>query len=239
MHLLFVVKEIDNEPQGILLISSVLKEAGLLETCDSSFDREPAPAKGSRRFEAQYPGELWQMDVTYVYIRKIPVLYLVVIIDDHSRFCVGAVLCRDQRADTLIGVLHNACTAYGVPKKLLTDQGSGFYSWSREQTQFQEYLDDLPAFCIFQFPDLVGQLDHFARFDINVLAGGRFIMDHTTHLSLIARHHRNHRPAIPVSGSRIGIHPAFPLSLIHHMVQLFGYRPLLFLLAPADLVQSG
>ena len=123
-------------------IRQVLKEAGLLESCDSSFDREPAPAKGSRRFEAEYPGELWQMDVTYVYIRKIPVLYLVVIIDDHSRFCVGAELCRDQRADTLISVLHNACTAHGVPKKLLTDQGSGFYSWSREQTQFQEYLDD-------------------------------------------------------------------------------------------------
>jgi len=123
-------------------IRSVLKEAGLLETCNSSFDREPASAKGSRRFEAQYPGELWQMDVTYVYIRKIPVLYLVVIVDDYSRFCVAAELCRDQRADTLIGVLHNACTAYGVPKKLLTDQGSGFYSWSREQTQFQQYLDD-------------------------------------------------------------------------------------------------
>jgi radical SAM superfamily enzyme YgiQ (UPF0313 family) len=28
LHLLFIVKEIDNEPQGILLISSVLKEAG-------------------------------------------------------------------------------------------------------------------------------------------------------------------------------------------------------------------
>jgi transposase InsO family protein len=123
-------------------IRRVLKEAGLLESCDSSFDKEPAAAKGSRRFEAQYPGALWQMDVTYVYIRKIRVLYLVVIIDDHSRFCVGAELCRDQRADTLIGVLHNACTTYGVPKKLLTDQGSGFYSWSREQTQFQEYLDD-------------------------------------------------------------------------------------------------
>ena len=119
-----------------------VERGGAAGECDSSFDKEPAPAKGSRRFEAQYPGELWQMDVTYVYIRKIPVLYLVVIVDDYSRFCVAAELCRDQRADTLIGVLHNACTAYGVPKKLLTDQGSGFYSWSREQTQFQEYLDD-------------------------------------------------------------------------------------------------
>ena len=28
MHLLFIVKAVDNEPQGILLISSVLKQAG-------------------------------------------------------------------------------------------------------------------------------------------------------------------------------------------------------------------
>jgi len=123
-------------------IRKVLKEAGLLEVCDSSFDREQGPEKGTRRFEAAYPGELWQMDVTYVYICRIPVLYLVVIVDDHSRYCIAAELVRDQRAETLIGVLHNAVTVHGAPRKLLTDQGSGFYSWSREQTRFQEYLDD-------------------------------------------------------------------------------------------------
>ncbi len=123
-------------------IRKVLKDAGLLETCDSSFDVEEVPAKGTRRFEAKHPGELWQMDVTYVYIQKIPVLYLVIIIDDYSRYCVAAELTRDQRVETLIGVLHNACTCHGAPQKLLTDQGSGFYSWSHEQTRFQEYLDD-------------------------------------------------------------------------------------------------
>jgi len=123
-------------------IRKVLKEAGLLETCDSSFDREQETPKGGRRFEATRPGELWQMDVAYVYISKIPVLYLVVIIDDYSRYCVAAKLCRDQRAQTLIGVFHNASTVYGAPQKLLTDQGSGFYSWSQEQTGFQEYLDE-------------------------------------------------------------------------------------------------
>ena len=123
-------------------IRKVLKDAGLLGACDSSFDREPEPAKGTRRFEAAYPCQMWQMDLTYVYISRIPVLYLVVIIDDHSRYCVAAELVRDQRADTLVGVLHNAVAAYGAPGKLLTDQGSGFYSWSREQTRFQEYLDD-------------------------------------------------------------------------------------------------
>jgi transposase InsO family protein len=123
-------------------IRKVLKAAGLLETRDSSFDLEEPAAKGTRRFEATSPCELWQMDVAYVYIRKLPVLYLVVIVDDHSRYCVAAELCRDQRAETLLTVLHNASTEHGAPKKLLTDQGSGFYSWSGEQTRFQEYLDD-------------------------------------------------------------------------------------------------
>jgi transposase InsO family protein len=125
-------------------IRKVLKEAGLLETCDSSFDKKEkeGPAKGTRRFEAKRPGELWQMDVTYVYLRKVPVLYLVVIVDDYSRYCVAAELCRDQQAETLIAVLHRAAIEHGRPEKLLTDQGSGFYSWSGEQTRFQEYLDD-------------------------------------------------------------------------------------------------
>jgi len=78
-------------------IRRVLKDAGLLESCDSSFDREPEPAKGSRRFEAAYPGEMWQMDLTYVYISGIPVLYLVLIIDDQPVLHRGRVGARPAR----------------------------------------------------------------------------------------------------------------------------------------------
>jgi transposase InsO family protein len=124
-------------------IRAVLKEHGVLEVLDSSFDREEEPAKGTRRFEAGYAGELYQMDVTYVYITGIPVLYLVVIIDDYSRFCVAADLCRDQKGSTLIEVLHNAGIRHGTPRKLLTDQGRGFYTWSMERTAFQHYLDEM------------------------------------------------------------------------------------------------
>jgi putative transposase len=124
-------------------IRRVLKHHGLLGDLDSSFDRKKEPAKGTRRFEADYPRQLYQMDVTYVYITGIPVLYLVVVIDDYSRFCVAADLCVNQRGTTLLGVLHNACLQYGNPEKLLTDQGSGFYTWSMERTLFQKYLDDM------------------------------------------------------------------------------------------------
>jgi transposase InsO family protein len=123
-------------------VRHVLKIHGLLENNDSSFDRPTEPPKGTRRFEANYAGEMYQMDVTYVYLTGIPVLYLVVIVDDHSRFCIGSQLCHDQKGETLIGVLHDSCIRHGKPRKLLTDQGSGFYSWSARQTLFQQYLDD-------------------------------------------------------------------------------------------------
>jgi len=122
-------------------IRSVLKTSGLLESCDSSFDREDKSGKGTRRFEASYPGELYQMDVTYVYLEGLPTFYLIVMVDDHSRFCLAAELCCDQKGETLIGVLHNACVAHGYPVKLLTDQGTGFYTWNFGQTRFQRYLD--------------------------------------------------------------------------------------------------
>lgn len=125
-------------------IRKLLKAHGLTSRFDSSFDRRDGEgAKGSRRFEALYPGELYQMDVTYVYLPDRGMLYLVLIIDDHSRFCVGSRLCHDQRSGTMIEVLHEAISRYGKPKRLLTDQGSNFYTWSHEQTLFQRYLDDM------------------------------------------------------------------------------------------------
>ena len=142
-------KRIENRLKGEHLvvvsrkqIRHVLKIHDLLEGHDSSFDRPVKATKGSRRFEASYAGQMYQMDVTYVYLTGIPVLYLVVIVDDYSRFCVGAELCHDQKGESLIGVLHNSCIRHGKPHKLLTDQGSGFYSWGARQTLFQQYLDD-------------------------------------------------------------------------------------------------
>ena len=123
-------------------IRQVLKHHGLLTGHDSSFDRPAESGKGSRRFEAACAGEMYQMDVSYVYLSGLPVQYLVVIVDDYSRFCVGAELCGDQKGETLLGMLHEACSRHCKPGKLLTDQGSGFYSWSARQTMFQQYLDD-------------------------------------------------------------------------------------------------
>lgn len=124
-------------------IRKLLKAHGLDKTLDSSFDRDAIPAKGTRRFEAASAKEFYQMDISYVYIEKLPVCYLILIIDDYSRFCVGYQLAHDQKSLTMINALHQSIERYGKPQKLLTDQGRSFYSWSFEETLFQKYLGDM------------------------------------------------------------------------------------------------
>ena len=130
-------------------IREVLKLHGLIGSGDSSFDKNKTDnddgkcGNGTRRFEASYPRELYQMDITYVYLANDGVYYLVIVLDDYSRFCVCSELRRDQQGLSMIEVLHRAIERYGKPTKLLTDQGSSFYSWSREQTLFGRYLDDM------------------------------------------------------------------------------------------------
>ncbi len=126
-------------------IRELLKLHGLTDDNDSSFDQSSLnkEGKGMRRFEASYPRELYQMDITYVYLVNETIGYLVVVLDDYSRFCVSCELRRDYRTISMIEVLHRAIERYGKPCKLLTDQGSSFYSWGREQTLFSRYLDDM------------------------------------------------------------------------------------------------
>lgn len=147
-------------------IRQVIKHHGLLGTNDSSFDKSrlEQEMKGSRRFEASYPRELYQMDITYVYLVNQSICYLVVLIDDFSRFCVSCELRQDYRGISMIEVLHRGIERYGKPLKVLTDQGSSFYSWSQEQTLFSRYLDDMKIEHIVadpHSPQTLGKVERF------------------------------------------------------------------------------
>lgn len=147
-------------------IRALLKRHGLTGDNDSSFDKSSFSQrdKGTRRFEASYPRELYQMDITYVYLVNQTICYLVVVLDDYSRFCVSCELRRDYRGISMIEVLHRAIERYGKPSKLLTDQGSSFYSWSREQTLFARYLDDMKIEHIVadpHSPQTLGKVERF------------------------------------------------------------------------------
>ena len=94
------------------------------------------------RFERPNPGDLWQIDITQFYIKDDGKVYMVDMIDDHSRFIVGWGLFRDQKAENVIQVFQDAVNKYGKPKELLSDNGRQFTSW-HGITDFEALLDKL------------------------------------------------------------------------------------------------
>lgn len=99
--------------------------------------RSKRPA--TQRFEASRPLELAQMDILEFFINKAKV-YLILLIDDFSRFILGWRLLDETSVDAVIGVVSDAITRYGKMEELLTDRGFVFYSW-RGINRFEKYLE--------------------------------------------------------------------------------------------------
>lgn len=95
-------------------------------------------AQDRRRFETEYPNDLWQSDVMHgPYItddgrkRK---AYLLAFLDDHSRFILHARFALDETFKTFRDGLKSAIEKHGLPQKLYVDNGSCFRSVQLEQT---------------------------------------------------------------------------------------------------------
>lgn len=98
------------------------------------------PAKSEyKRFEAERPGQLVQMDILEFYIHKLKV-YLLMLLDDFSRYIVGYRLCDKCNMDEVITALDEAIKRYGKFEGILTDRGSVFYAW-RGMNKFQKILE--------------------------------------------------------------------------------------------------
>jgi hypothetical protein len=71
--------------------------------------------------------ELWQMDVMgRVRLTDGTELSVVTGIDDHSRFCVSALLVPKATAKPVCSALTQAMRTYGIPDAVLTDKGKVF-----------------------------------------------------------------------------------------------------------------
>ena len=80
-----------------------------------------------QRFEATRPLELAQMDILEFFINKLKI-YLILLLDDHSRFILGFRLLESTSVDAVIEVVAQAVDRYGKMEEILTDRGFVFYS---------------------------------------------------------------------------------------------------------------
>ena len=76
------------------------------------------------RFERERPNELWQMDFKGHVALHTGRLHPLTVLDDHSRFAVVLAACTNERTETVRQQLIIAFRRYGLPERLITDNGS-------------------------------------------------------------------------------------------------------------------
>jgi len=76
------------------------------------------------RFERERPNELWQMDFKGHVAMHTGRLHPLTVLDDHSRFSVVLAACANEQTETVQQHLVAAFRRYGLPERLITDNGS-------------------------------------------------------------------------------------------------------------------
>ncbi len=116
-------------------VRRVVNDAGLENAPQKSKRRPPQ----IRRFERELPNAMWQIDIFTFDLKRMYKVYLVGMIDDHSRYMVGHGLFRQQKSEAVMEVVKGAIGQWGAPRELLSDNGRQFASW-RGKTEFQKTL---------------------------------------------------------------------------------------------------
>ena len=118
-------------------IAHLLRENGYeLEEVETS----PHPP-AVQHFERARPNQLWQSDLfTFLLKRDNRRVYLVIYLDDHSRFVVGYGVWASAGGALVREVLEAAIANFGAPEEVLTDNGPQYVTW-RGTSAFAKLLE--------------------------------------------------------------------------------------------------
>ncbi|MHB2018760.1 MAG: DDE-type integrase/transposase/recombinase, partial [Candidatus Xenobia bacterium] len=101
---------------------------------------------------------LWHLDFLHRHIHKQKV-YVLLIIDDYSRFIVGGALWDGERVAAVMETFLASVNRHGKPEKAMSDGGSAFYAW-RGIGEFTRLLDELEVDqLIAEIPQVNGKLE--------------------------------------------------------------------------------
>jgi transposase InsO family protein len=101
-------------------ITGILARHGLIAP-EASAARVPA-----MRFEHAAPNRLWQMDFKghFALAETKERCHPLTVVDDHSRFALELGACANERGETVQMRLSSAFRRYGLPERMLTDNGA-------------------------------------------------------------------------------------------------------------------
>lgn len=105
---------------AVSTITGILARHGLIKP-EASAARVP-----TIRFEHAAPNRLWQMDFKgHVALAETDArCHPLTVVDDHSRFALELGACANERGETVRNRLSLAFRRYGLPERILTDNGS-------------------------------------------------------------------------------------------------------------------
>ncbi len=120
--------------------------------------------QGYIKFQREKPNELWQIDIAGPQsLKGLGIVYLILIIDDCSRFIVSAQYFQDQKVMNVLQVIRNAVMEYGRPQEMFSDNGRQFRSMvGEQQTRYVNLLYSLdikPSFSRRQHPQSKGKVE--------------------------------------------------------------------------------
>src|SRR3990170_2552458 len=106
--------------------------------------RTPAEVEAlvcTQRFEEASPNELWQMDFKGHFATHAGRCHPLTVLDDHSRFNLCLAACPNERAETVREALIGVFRCYGLPERMLMDNGSPWGSdWEHRHTWLTAWL---------------------------------------------------------------------------------------------------
>lgn len=90
-----------------------------------------------RNLKIDRPNQVWSLDISYIPMQR-GFMYLVAIMDVHSRYILGWSLSNTMEAEWIVEVLKSTVLRHGRPEIINSDQGSQFTS-----DQYVNYVKSL------------------------------------------------------------------------------------------------
>ena len=155
-------------------ITMILRRHGQIDPAESQ------KHQSFQRFEHPAPNDLWQMDFKgHFGMTNGRRCHPLTVLDDHSRFSIALQACDDQKGTTVQIRLRCAFRRYGLPKRMLMDNGSPWGSDAEHVfTPLTVWLIRLGIRVSHGrpfHPQTQGKNERFNRtFEVEVLRGNRF-----------------------------------------------------------------
>jgi len=119
------------------------------------------------RFEAEEPNDMWQTDImgkiTYPYLGD---LYLIATLDDYSRFVPAGKWFKTQGKMNVFNIWYESLSRFGIPKKMLQDEGSQYKARVRfGNADYEWYAKSLGIELVWApRPQVKGKIERFWKF---------------------------------------------------------------------------